>query len=433
MRKRLLLASLFLLGIYGLCTAQVLSQFDYEDPAFDEKIATIGPNAVSSATLANSRATGNGTPQGLAAGLIPQFTGGCFTPGGCPQAVNMSVPNTGNIFNVPNPLISTDYRRQPSPNAETDGWFFTKDNLSFGIRFEKLTARYSYDDGLGGCVPFVEFAAYPPGWTTPVFGNIPPDNVWRTYSFSYDPASGVASMSVNNPAHTEVNIAVPGMNFCGWTANPLIIASSMDNLKSTLPFLDNTRYGRLTVTPVLLEYFRGDQVGHEVQLDWKTATQSNHQSFLIYRSTDGNDWKEISRIFGEANSQESIAYSYTDKTPYHGLNFYRIVQVDLSGATTGYPSVKVNVQYEDTGFLALYPNPVQQGLLHLQFDGKANGDPALLQIISLDGRLLSSQGFALQNGVNDLTYNVDNLATGLYIAKVTYAGKTSSERFSVMK
>jgi hypothetical protein len=429
MMKRLSIAAVFLLGFMTTCMSQVLVEFLYEDPAFDEKIATVGPNASVSGTLANARATGNGTPQGLAAGVIPFGSGGCFTAGGCAQNVDMSVVNTGNFLNVPNPLMSTDYRHV---NNETDGWFFFKDLMAFGLRFEKITARYAYDNGLGGCTS-VEFAAYPPGWTTPVNGSIPRDNVWRTYSFSYDPATGVASISINNPAHTEVSMAVSGMAFCGWTANPLTIASGLDNLKNVNTFMDNTRYGRLTVTPVLLEYFRGEQAGHEVQLDWKTSAQNNHQSFLIYRSLDGEDWQEIARIYGEANTQTAVAYSYRDKTPYHGQNFYRIVQVDLSGATTGYPAVRVNVDYNDEGLLALYPNPIQSGLLHLQFDANADGEPALLQIVSLDGRLMGKQGFDLKNGVNDLTYDIAGLSPGLYLAKITYAGKSHTERFSVMR
>jgi hypothetical protein len=430
MMKNTSLAVLFLLGVFGVGNAQVLSRFDYEDAAFDERVATTGPNAVSSGTLANARASGNGSPQGLAAGIVPQFSGACFTPGGCAQNVDMNVPNTGNFLNVPDPLVSTDYRHA---NTEAGGWFFFKDFLSFGLKFEKLTAQYSYDNGVGGCVPQIEFAAYPPGWTTPSPGAMPRDNVWRTYTFSYNPTSGVASISVNSPAHTEVSFGVAGMNFCGWSANPLTIASGLDNLKDPNTFMDNTRYGRLTVTPVLLEYFNGEQLDHQVQLDWKTATQSSHQSFLLYRSTDGSDWKEISRVYGESNTQSPTAYSYIDKTPYHGLNFYRIVQVDLSGATTGYPSVKVNVQYDDTGLLSLYPNPIQSGTLHMQFDAKVDGEPAVLQILALDGRLMGHQGFELKNGVNDLTYDVQGMAAGLYIAKVIYAGKSHSERFSVMK
>ncbi len=109
------------------------------------------------------------------------------------------------------------------------------------------------------------------------------------------------------------------------------------------------------------------------------------------------------------------------------------MQVDVSGATTGYPAVKVNVQYDDTGLLAVYPNPINTGVLHMQFDAKTDGEAALLQILSLDGRMMGHEAFEVKNGINDMTYDIQDLATGLYIAKVTYGGKSHSERFSVMK
>jgi hypothetical protein len=359
----------------------------------------------------------------------------------------MIVPNTGNLFNVPNPIVSIDYRR---PKRENDGLFFFKDNLKFGVETRKLKAYYAYDNGVGGCV-INSFLAYPPAWdwstnglwnaawgASPVNGEIPVDGVWRTYGFSYNPLTGQALITINNPAHTEVSTAVVGMNFCGWTAIDMTMFSSMDNATSSAvydtsaAFLDNASFGRITVLPVLLEYFKGEQSGLGVDLAWKTANEQDNMGFILYRSTDAESWKEVTRIDGQNTTGEAHTYTYRDEAPFAGLSFYRLVQVDMNGATTGYPAVKVEMNYSGHELLALYPNPVNEGLLNIKFESERDGLPLTVQIYSLDGQLMHTEAFSLQNGINNLSLNLTDLASGMYIAKVNNGRHTHSEKFSIL-
>jgi hypothetical protein len=445
--KKIVQVVLFLLLVAFSTKAQTLSRFDFEDPAFDERIATTGPNAISSGSLANARATGNGTPQGCAAGVTPQFTGGCFTAGGCRQNINMIVPNTGNLFNVPNPTMSIDYRR---PTREIDGWFWAKDQLAFGIRFSKLTARYSYDNGVGGCVPQTEFAAYPPAWefgtnpatwlwggAAPSNGEIPTDGVWRTVGFSYNPVTGIAAITISNPAHTELNFGVAGMNFCGWSAADMQMFQNLDNgatgITNNTAFLDNASYGRITTLPVLMEYFNGEQNGLGVDLHWKTASEQENMGFILYRSTDADNWVEFERVDGNSTTDEPNTYSVRDVTPHRGLNFYRILQVDMNGATTGYPAIKVNMNYAGENLLSLFPNPVTEGSLKVKFDSEIENAPLQVKVLDLRGQLVHTQDFTMKSGINELDVDVTNLANGMYIAHVSNGMHTYSGKFSVLR
>jgi hypothetical protein len=443
--KKIAKIALLLLFTGSLLRAQTISRFDFDDPGFDERIATVGPNAISSGSIANARATGNGTPQGCAAGVTPQFSGGCFTAGGCPQNINMVVPNTGNIFNVANPVMSIDYRR---PVREIDGWFWSKDQLTFGIRFSKITARYSYDNGVGGCVPQIEFAAYPPAWEWATNGNwvwggsgisngeVPRDGVWRTYGFSYDPATGIAAITVSNPAHTELSFGVAGMSFCGWSAANMSMFPNMDNgatgVTDPSAFLDNASFGRITITPVLLEYFKAEQNGLGVDLHWKTAQEQQNMGFILYRSSDATNWIEFGRVNGNATTDEPIAYDFRDEAPLRGTSFYRLVQVDVNGATTGYPAIKVEMSYTGHDLLAVYPNPVMSGKLNVKFESKADNEPITVQILDLRGQLVHHQNFLMNGGVNDLQVDVTQLPIGLYIAQVTNKGKVHTAKFSIL-
>jgi hypothetical protein len=359
----------------------------------------------------------------------------------------MVVPNTGNIFNVPNPTMSIDYRR---PVRELTGWFWRKDQLSFGIEFGKLTAKFSYSNGSGGCVPQITMTAYPPAWdfgnnpgwwlwggAAPSNGEIPPDGVWRTFQFSYDPITGTAQIRINNPAHTQVFSGTPGMNFCGWTASNMDMLYLLDNsatgaVGNVTAFVDNASYGRITPLPVLLEYFKAEQEGSGVNLYWKTTSEHNNMGFILYRSDDNDHWTEIAKVEARRTTGEPIAYHFRDTRPLSGTSFYRLRQIDMNGASTGYPSVKVEVNFTDHGLLGIYPNPVNHGILNFKFESPSENEPLEVDVLNLNGQLLRHSEFRMHAGVNDMGVEVSGLASGMYLAVIRNGNRIHSERFSVV-
>ena len=70
-------------------------------------------------------------------------------------------------------------------------------------------------------------------------------------------------------------------------------------------------------------------------LTWSTASENNNQYFMIERSKNGIDFETAGRIKGAGNSTKTNEYSFSDlnKNKVHTRTFYRLVQVDLDGAT----------------------------------------------------------------------------------------------------
>jgi hypothetical protein len=181
-----------------------------------------------------------------------------------------------------------------------------------------------------------------------------------------------------------------------------------------------------------LEYFKGEQNGLGVDLNWKTTSEIDNMGFILYRSTDAENWVEFARVDGHANSDETNAYTYRDVTPHRGINFYRLVQVDLNGATTGYPAIKVAMNYTGQNLLAVFPNPVTEGVLKVKFESELENSPVNIKIIDLRGQLVHEQNFVMHSGINEMDLDVSRLAPGMYVAKVTNGNRTQSEKFSVL-
>lgn len=97
------------------------------------------------------------------------------------------------------------------------------------------------------------------------------------------------------------------------------------------------------VLPVELLGFRASHLQGAVKLTWETASEHGNDRFEIERSAEGTNWS-VTGVVNSHNSYSSELQTYTfeDKTPLNGLNYYRLNQIDLNGASTFSPIVTVN-------------------------------------------------------------------------------------------
>jgi hypothetical protein len=108
--------------------------------------------------------------------------------------------------------------------------------------------------------------------------------------------------------------------------------------------------------PVKLTSFTAKQVSAGIQLNWQTATEINSEYFALLRSTDGRNWQQINRQQAAGESFSVINYSYTDRNPASGRNFYRLKMVDRDGYTEFSDIIKAGANTTQKG-ISLYPVP----------------------------------------------------------------------------
>lgn len=70
---------------------------------------------------------------------------------------------------------------------------------------------------------------------------------------------------------------------------------------------------------------------NSVKTIWQTASEQNNNYFVIEKSSNGHDWKQVGIVNGAGNSNEILNYNLIDYSPYPGLSYYRLTQVDFDG------------------------------------------------------------------------------------------------------
>jgi len=96
------------------------------------------------------------------------------------------------------------------------------------------------------------------------------------------------------------------------------------------------------VLPIELVEFNGYNEDNVNRLYWITASELNNDYFLLERSTNGIDWREVSKVGGAGNSNSMMEYRYDDDTYLDSLNYYRLTQVDFDGKSETFKVIAID-------------------------------------------------------------------------------------------
>ena len=180
--------------------------------------------------------------------------------------------------------------------------------------------------------------------------------------------------------------------------------------------------GTAPALPVILLSFTGTLKGNNVQLDWSTSSEINSREFIIERSTDGINYRELGRVQAAGYSTTTKRYSYLD-VEATDINYYRLKMVDIDGTSKQSDVVLVKNNLITQG---VYPvtNPFNDHVA-VRFAQLPKGE-VTIRLMDMSGKLIAS---SRQYNPLSSIIRIDNtsaLSKGLYIVQVENAGKQYS-------
>ncbi|HEY4209253.1 MAG TPA: T9SS type A sorting domain-containing protein [Puia sp.] len=157
--------------------------------------------------------------------------------------------------------------------------------------------------------------------------------------------------------------------------------------------------GKFTASP--------ESNGDGALLNW-TANAAMGDKFIVQRSGNSRDWKDIATV-PAAQYSESGAYSYTDNNPLEGPNFYRLRMVDLNGRSIW--SNISEVTQEKISTIRCWPNPCTNTI----FISSPNAVSRII-LMDIQGRVRKIQQALAP--VKDWEIPAEGLPPGLYFIQV---------------
>ncbi len=169
-------------------------------------------------------------------------------------------------------------------------------------------------------------------------------------------------------------------------------------------------------------------INNTVQVNWRTASETNNMGFDIERSFDNQSFQKIAFVNGAGNSFATRAYQYTDElldvknVPNFGNKiYYRLKQIDIDGAFMYSKTVSADAPL--LANISIYPNPFNE-TFNVQINASAINQKGTIQGLDVMGRELFNKTFVNNNLQFTLTMDDLKLANdGIYFVKITLGTK----------
>ncbi len=226
----------------------------------------------------------------------------------------------------------------------------------------------------------------------------------------------------------------------GWYVDNIIInkeEATINTATATHGSLTSTDIACVRVgvlTPVELLEFEAiaQEESSSILLEWTTLSEINNEGFEIQRKAENErEFKTISWLDGQGESNEEHEYSYIDNDVERGITYYyRLKQIDFDKSFE-YSNIRTAILLGNDLFVKFYPNPINNNeLLNMDVLNINDNETLEIQIFNQAGMLMSNQRINANDGS---TYNISikGLASGVYFIRVQGQSSTFVEKLRV--
>jgi hypothetical protein len=218
-----------------------------------------------------------------------------------------------------------------------------------------------------------------------------------------------------------------------WGISGTHVTTTGSNAAPVLSRTGMTTYGQFGIggdslsnpLPVSMLFFNANNVNGDVILKWATANEVNNKGFVIERSTNGNDFQEVSFVKGSGNTTRTIQYSAIDNKAFIASGsttlYYRLRQEDFDGSISYSNIVMVDENTQLNDNVAVFPNPFVNSV-GVNIQTSVSGS-AKVELVDMQGRIIATENVNVSSGTTYYELNTSKqLSTGVYFVNVTLNG-----------
>jgi hypothetical protein len=168
-------------------------------------------------------------------------------------------------------------------------------------------------------------------------------------------------------------------------------------------------YGTIGVLPIDLISVSASKLSNTTaQVRWHVAPTSTATYFEVMKSTDGVNFSKLGTVL----ANNTNAYSLLDNSLSDGVNYYRLRMIDRNGVITTSKTVVVLNKFDGITLASMTPTLVTTNA----FVNVVSSKKEKMQLVVTDarGRILMTQTYGIEVGINNLNIQLSTLANGTY-------------------
>lgn len=151
-------------------------------------------------------------------------------------------------------------------------------------------------------------------------------------------------------------------------------------------------------------------------LYWEVVKEDNIDYYEIERTTDLDQYVILGQVSAMADEGGRYNYDFIDINPSTD-NYYRLKIVDINGSFVYHNNiVRVKKDQLELTIPKLYPNPARSEI-YIQLPNSVYNEAVDIYILDMQGRIVQSKNFILNNGQQELGINIERLLPGQYFMK----------------
>lgn len=191
--------------------------------------------------------------------------------------------------------------------------------------------------------------------------------------------------------------------------------------------------------PVELNSFSAEVKNNQVSLKWLTETEVNNYGFDVERkghtstSVSMTNWEKIGFVEGNGNSNSPKEYKYTDKYPIGGSKYqYRLKQIDNDGQFEYSETIEVLLIPTEIALFQNYPNPFNPST-KISWQSPVDSRQVLIVYDMLGNEIITLVDEYKPTGSYEVNFDAVNLASGIYIYRLTVDNHTDTKKMVLLR
>ena len=244
----------------------------------------------------------------------------------------------------------------------------------------------------------------------------------RDYQFQVNPVNfaqfnGVASIKDN---YLQTFTTIDHTNISSYSFSITIDPASGNADRFQIIFTP------LTTLPISMTSITAVQQNADVVVKWKVDNEYGVQRYEVQRSSDALNFVQFASQPPTDNNLHSVYYNSLDRRAIDGVNFYRVKSVSMNGGIAYSGIVKLFLGKGNSN-ISIYPNPVENRIIHVQMNNMPKGIYQL-QLINSAGQVVFTRNVEHNDGSSS-----ESLAPGRYVSKGSYVLKVTHPDMSSTK
>ncbi len=181
--------------------------------------------------------------------------------------------------------------------------------------------------------------------------------------------------------------------------------------------------------PVTLKSFGVKLENKKPLLSWVSSKEENLSAYVIERSTDGSEYKDVAMVFANGTTSLESRYSYQDNAlpTSKGILYYRLRMIDMDQKYR-YSETRLVKMTEGDKTLAIqvYPNPAVNEI-RITIPAAWQDKKVQYDIFNVNGQ--SMKRLSRTNASQTEVMEISSLLSGTYIVRASSDGETITQQF----